>query len=66
MFGLHFVTYNLKGRYREIFQNFLHILVDIAPQITSLNVYFPKPFIQEIWAVLKAYFKTLPVWAGLY
>ena len=32
---------------------------------TIQKLYFPKLFFQEIWAVLKALFKTLPVWAGL-
>ena len=31
---------------------------------TTLKVYFPRPYFQEIWDVLKAYLKMLPVWAG--
>ena len=47
----------LKGRYREIFsQFFLHILVDIGPQKTTLKGYFPKPFIPRDMGCLKSIF----------
>ena len=40
---------SLKGRYCDTILNFfLHILVDICPQKTTLKVYLPKRFFQEI------------------
>ena len=59
---------HLKGRYHEIFPKFfLHIFVDIGPQKNNPERLLSKTFFsQEIWAVQKAYFKMLPVWAWLY
>ena len=48
-----FIPANLKGRYREIF---LHILVDIGPQKSTLKVYFPKPLFPRDMGCLKSIF----------
>ena len=59
----------LKGKYREKFSHFFtfscrYMYVSIKKTPESL---FSKTFFQEIhvWAVLKAYFKLLPVWVAL-
>ena len=57
---------SLKSRYREMKKKNFTYFCRYRSTKTTLKVYFPKLFFQEIWAVLKAYFKTLPVWTGLY
>ena len=55
---------NLKGWYSEIFpKNFTSSCRYMSTK-TTLKIYFPRPFFQEIWAVLKSIFLNVSCVGG--
>ena len=64
--GCHVTCITLKGRYHVILEKnlFTYSCIYMSTKNSPKGILYTAFFYQEIWAVLKAYFKMPPVWVG--